>query len=81
MSNTRVIESFETFPESIKILSYDQRFRSYDRCKLGVLPEISGFWTDQLSAQIWTLSLYPKEISKNYKYQNPREFYNLSNGW
>jgi hypothetical protein len=33
----------------------------------------------RLSTQIWTLSLYPKEIGKNSKYKGPREFYNLSN--
>jgi hypothetical protein len=69
MSNTRVIESFVTFLESTRISSYDQRFWSYDHFKLGVLPEISDFCTDQLSAQIWTLSLYPEEIWKNSKYR------------
>jgi hypothetical protein len=31
--NTKVIENFETFPESINTPSYDQRIRSYDILK------------------------------------------------
>jgi hypothetical protein len=31
--NTKVIENFETFPESINTPSYDQHFRSYDILK------------------------------------------------
>jgi hypothetical protein len=37
----KVIENFEAFSESINTLSYNQRFRSYDHCKLGVLLELS----------------------------------------
>jgi hypothetical protein len=36
----KVIENFETFPESINTPSSYQRFRSYDHCKLGVLLKI-----------------------------------------
>jgi hypothetical protein len=67
-SHVKVIENFETFSGGANTPSSDKQFRSYGQWKLGVLPEISGFWTDQLSAQIWTLSLYPKEIWKKSKY-------------
>jgi hypothetical protein len=43
MSNVTAIGNFETFLESMNTSSYDQQFRSYDHCKLKVLPEISGF--------------------------------------
>jgi hypothetical protein len=36
----KVIENFETFLKSMNMPSYDQQFRSYDHCKLGVLLEI-----------------------------------------
>jgi hypothetical protein len=36
----------------------------------------------KLYTQIWTLSLYPKEIGKNSTYKGPREFYKpSSDGW
>jgi hypothetical protein len=79
MHNIEVIENFNTFPESIIKPSYDQRLRNYDHCKLGVLLEILGFWTKQLSGQIWTLSLFPMENWKSHEYKGPREIYNLSN--
>jgi hypothetical protein len=34
----------------------------------------------ELSGSIWTLSPPPNEIWGNLEYQNPREFFNLSNG-
>jgi hypothetical protein len=34
----------------------------------------------KLSGQIWTLSPLPNEFWGNLKYQNPREFFILSNG-
>jgi hypothetical protein len=73
--DTKVIYNFETFPKSINTPSYDQRFRSYDHCKLG------GVRSGQikLSGQIWTLRPLEKELWKNSEYQNPIEFYNLSN--
>jgi hypothetical protein len=74
----KVIENFEAFLESINTLSYNQRFRSYDHCNLGVLLEINSGQI-KLSGQVWTLRLLPKEIWKNSKHKDPREFYNLSN--
>jgi hypothetical protein len=38
-----VIENFDIFLEIIDTPSYDQRFRSYERCKLGVLLKIPNF--------------------------------------
>jgi hypothetical protein len=38
----KVIENFEIFPESTNTPSYDQRFRSYGHCKLGVLLKLSS---------------------------------------
>jgi hypothetical protein len=35
MHNMKVIDNFETFPESIDAPSYDQQFRSYDHCNFG----------------------------------------------
>jgi hypothetical protein len=52
MHITKVIENLKTFPESINIPSYDQQFRSYDHCKLGVLLKIY-FWIVQAT---WTNS-------------------------
>jgi hypothetical protein len=34
MSNVKLKENFETFPESINMPSYNQRFRSYGHWKL-----------------------------------------------
>jgi hypothetical protein len=50
MHNIKVIENFDTFPESINTPSHDQQFRNYDHCKLGVLLQIH-FWIDQAT---WT---------------------------
>jgi hypothetical protein len=79
MHNMEVIENFDIFLEIIDTPSYDQRFRSYERCKLGVLLKIPNFWTGQLSGRIWTLSLFPRENRKNSEYKGSREFYILSN--
>jgi hypothetical protein len=57
----KVIDNFDIFPESTNTPSYDPRFRSYDHCNLGVLLEIPSFWTEQLSGQIWMLSLLPMD--------------------
>jgi hypothetical protein len=35
MQNMKVIENFVTFLESINTPSSNQRFKSYDHCKLG----------------------------------------------
>jgi hypothetical protein len=40
--NMKVIENFEVFPGRINTPSYDQRFRSYGHCKLGVLLKLSS---------------------------------------
>jgi hypothetical protein len=79
MHNVKVIENFMPFPEIIDIPSYDQRFRSYEGCNLGVLLKIPTFWTGQLSGQIWTLILLSRENWKNSEYKGSREFYILSN--
>jgi hypothetical protein len=80
--NTKVIENFYTFPESINTPSYHQRFRCYDLCNLGCCWKFPVFWTDQLSGWMWTLSLLPLNNWKSPKYKGPREFYNLSyKGW
>jgi hypothetical protein len=76
--NMKVIENFETFPESINTSSYDQWFRNYEHYKLGVLLEINSGQI-KLSGQIWTLRPLREEIWKNSKYKDPRKFYNLSN--
>jgi hypothetical protein len=78
MHNTKVIENFYTFSESINTPSYDQRFMSYSPCNLGVLLEISS-GQNKLSGQVWTLWPLTKNIGKDSEYKNPREFYNLSN--
>jgi hypothetical protein len=39
-----------------------------------------GFGQIKLSGQFWTLHPLPKEFRENSEYQNPRKFYNLSNG-
>jgi hypothetical protein len=51
MNYTKVVDSFDIFPESIDTSSSDQQFKSYDLCKFGVLLEFSVFRTDQA---IWT---------------------------
>jgi hypothetical protein len=76
--NMKVIENFETFPESTNTSSYDQWFRSYEHYKLGVLLEINSEQI-KLSGQIWTLRPLREEIWKNSKYKDPTKFYNLSN--
>jgi hypothetical protein len=78
MYNVKVIDNFETFPESINMSSSDQQFKSYDHCKLGVLLEINSGQI-KLSGQIWTLSPLPKELWGNFEYQNSREFLKFSN--
>jgi hypothetical protein len=45
-NNTKVLDNFDIFPESIDTPSYDQWFRSYDFCKLGGAAEIY-FWIEQ----------------------------------
>jgi hypothetical protein len=40
INNTKVVDNFYIFSESIDTPSYDQRFRSNDLCKLGVLLEL-----------------------------------------
>jgi hypothetical protein len=45
MHNMRVIENFEPFPESTNTPPSNQRFRSYDHCKLGVAAG-NQLWTD-----------------------------------
>jgi hypothetical protein len=79
MHNIKVIENFETFLESTNTPSYNQWFRSYNHCKLGVLllEIISG--QIKLSGQVWTSRPLPKEIWKNSEYKDPRKFYILSN--
>jgi hypothetical protein len=37
MNNTKVVDNFDIFIESIDTPSYDQQIISYDLCKLGVL--------------------------------------------
>jgi hypothetical protein len=74
----KVIENFETSPESINTPSYDQWFRSYDHYKLGVLLEINSGQI-KLSGQFWTLRPLPRKIWKNSEYKDPRKFYKLSN--
>jgi hypothetical protein len=39
-NSTKVVDNFDILLESIDTPSYDQRFRSYDLCKLGVLLEL-----------------------------------------
>jgi hypothetical protein len=51
MSNIKMVDNFDIFPESIDTPSYDQQIRSYDLYKLGVLPEFPVFRTDQAT---WT---------------------------
>jgi hypothetical protein len=69
MYNVKVIDNFETFPESINTFPSDQQFKSYDHCKLRVLLEINSGQI-KLSGQIWTLSPLPKELWGNFEYQN-----------
>jgi hypothetical protein len=68
----------EFFTESTNMPPSDQRFRSYDHCKLEVLLEVNSRYI-KLSGQIWILSPLPKEFSRNSEYQNPIKFHNLSN--
>jgi hypothetical protein len=37
------------------------------------------FWTDEMVWTILDFKPLPKEFRENSEYQNPREFYNLSN--
>jgi hypothetical protein len=50
MHNIKVIDNFESFPESINTPSYNQQFMSYDHCKLEVAVR-NQFWIDQTN---WT---------------------------
>jgi hypothetical protein len=43
----KVVENFETFPESISTPSYDQWFGSYNLCKLGCYWKFPVFWIDR----------------------------------
>jgi hypothetical protein len=43
MHNMKVIENFGTFPKRENTPSYDQRFMSYDHCKLGGVAGNSWF--------------------------------------
>jgi hypothetical protein len=61
MHNMKVIDNFDTFPVRISTPSYDQWFRSYDHCKLGVLLEINSRQI-KLSGQFCNLRPLPKEI-------------------
>jgi hypothetical protein len=80
INNTKMVDNFYIFLESIDTPAYDQRIRSYDPCKLGVvLLEINSEQI-RLSGQVWTLSPLPKELWGNSEYKDTREFYNLSNG-
>jgi hypothetical protein len=76
--NSKVIDHFETFPKSTNTPSYAQRLRSYGHSKLG-----RGIRSRQikLSRQFGTLRPLATEFWKSYEYQNPREYYNLSNEW
>jgi hypothetical protein len=51
MNNTKIVDNFDIFQESMETPSYDQRIRSYDLRKLRVLPEFLVFMTDQAT---WT---------------------------
>jgi hypothetical protein len=47
MNNTKVVENFDIFLQSIYTPSYNQWIRSYVLCKLGVLSDFPVFRTDQ----------------------------------
>jgi hypothetical protein len=72
-----VIENFETFLESINAPLSDQKFRNYGHWKLG---EVSVLHGSNCLDQFGLLSPLSNEIWKNLEYQNPGEFFNLSNG-
>jgi hypothetical protein len=59
MNNTKVVDNFYIFLESIDAPSYDQWFRSYDQCMLGGVAG-NPFWTDQAIWTIWTSMPHPK---------------------
>jgi hypothetical protein len=67
-SHNKVVNNFENFPESINTPSYDQRFTSYDRCKLGVLLKFISV-QNKIPVQIWNLSLLSMEKWKNLEYR------------
>jgi hypothetical protein len=46
MNNTKVIDNFKTFQESITTPLDDQRFRSYDLYKIGGVAGNFVSWTD-----------------------------------
>ncbi len=78
MNNAKVVDNFDMFLESIDTPSYDQRFISYDLCKLRVLLRfISG--QNKIPRQIWNLSLFPMGNWKNLNYRDHRPFHKLSN--
>jgi hypothetical protein len=76
MSNVKVRYNFETFPESINMPSYDQRFRRYGHWKL---EEVLVLDRSGCVANFWTLRPVPNEIWKDSAYEDPRKIYNLSN--
>jgi hypothetical protein len=64
IANIKVILIFETFPKSITTPSYDQRFKSYDLCKLGCCWKLL-FELKEVTHRLWNLGLKearPKEI-------------------
>jgi hypothetical protein len=52
VNNTKLVDNFDIFPESIDTTSSDQWFRSYDLCKLGEVLLKIHFWTNQAT---WTI--------------------------
>jgi hypothetical protein len=80
MHNIKVIYNFVTFLESINTPSFDQRFSSYDHCKLGggVLLEFSSGQIE-ITGKIWDLSSLPMENWQNLEYKDHTEFHKLSN--
>jgi hypothetical protein len=52
MNNTKVVDNFDIFSESIDISSCDQRFRGYDHCLLGEVLLKIHLWTNQAISTI-----------------------------
>jgi hypothetical protein len=61
MNNTKVVDNFDIFPESLDTSSYDQRFSSYDPWKSRGAAGNSSFldrltWTDSFGIRVFILA-------------------------
>jgi hypothetical protein len=67
---SKVVDNFDTFPESIYTPSSDERSRSNDLWKWREVAEISIFWTD--SCQLTNSAFGPLFQRKPIKLKTPK---------